>query len=89
MIRKVSAKKASLNAKYKRIRDSWIVDHTVCMARLKGCQYHATDVHHKAGKVGDLLTDTDHWLPVCRKCHTWITEHSREAIELGLSERRV
>jgi hypothetical protein len=28
-------------------------------------------------------------LAVCRNCHTWVTEHSAEAIELGLSERRI
>lgn len=28
------------------------------------------------------------WLAVCHDCHTWITEHSKEAIELGLSDPR-
>jgi predicted metal-binding protein len=28
------------------------------------------------------------WLAVCRSCHEWITENSKEAIELGLSDLR-
>lgn len=30
------------------------------------------------------LTDDD-WLALCRACHTWITEHPREAVALGLA----
>jgi hypothetical protein len=34
------------------------------------------------------LNDAAFWIAVCRPCHNWITEHSAEAIELGLSVRR-
>lgn len=58
------------------------------MAQLKGCTGHTTDCHHQEGREGDKLLNEENWLPVCRPCHNYITEHSNEAIEKGLSERR-
>lgn len=53
------------------------------------CGQRATEVHHAAGRVGDLLLAEENWLPVCRPCHIWITDHPREAVEQGYSRRRI
>ena len=51
-----------------------------------GCSKKATDKHHPAGRQGKRLNGKKKYL--CRKHHDWITEHSKEAIEMGLSEFR-
>ncbi len=49
----------------------------------------AEEVHHKRGRVGDLLLDETHWLPVSRKGHVKIEMNPRWAKEMGFSESRL
>lgn len=60
-----------------------------CQATLPECTKMATEVHHKKGRVGDNYLNMTTWLAACHNCHHWITEHSKEAIELGLSTSRL
>ena len=80
--------KKTLN-EYKPIRESYLLEHKYCEAKLKGCKRIATELHHKAGKIGKLYTDDNNFLAVCRNCHTWIEENPKKAKELGLSENRL
>lgn len=41
------------------------------------------DCHHIRGRNGALLMDERYWLPVCRQCHDFITEHGKLARSLG------
>lgn len=59
-----------------------------CEARLPTCTGFTQDVHHMATRTNRNLLEKENWLPVCRNCHIWVTEHSKEAIELGLSKSR-
>jgi len=70
---------------YRDLKKAWLPKHKVCEAQLPGCTQTTTEVHHMEGREGALLLDTTKWLGVCHNCHQRITEHSREAIELGLS----
>lgn len=47
-----------------------------------------TDIHHRCGKIGDLLTDTRFFLAVCRECHTFIEENPAWAYENNYSLKR-
>ena len=88
-IKKRSAKRKKQEAKYLKIRMDFMLKHPHCQAGIPGrCTHHSTDVHHKAGRVGDLLTDERYFLSVCRSCHTWIELNPLEAKELGYSESR-
>tara|TARA_R110002126_G_scaffold79669_10_gene197713 strand:- start:404 stop:820 length:417 start_codon:yes stop_codon:yes gene_type:complete len=59
------------------------VTHTMCEAAIVGlCTHKTTDVHHIAGRSGDMLLDETEWLAVCRACHNWIETHPIEATEL-------
>lgn len=87
-IAKKSVSKLDREIEYAKIRKGWLPEHRECQAALPGCCKIATQVHHKAGRSGDLLLETDKWLACCHRCHTWITEHSAAAVELGLSLRR-
>ncbi len=45
----------------------------------------ATEVHHKKGKIGELLNDTRYWLAVSRVGHIKIEEQPKWAYEKGFS----
>lgn len=53
------------------------------------CGMRATEVHHMAGRVGDLLLDESKWASMCRDDHRWATENPAAAIAQGFSLRRV
>lgn len=42
-----------------------------------------TDVHHKAGRIGDLLLDVSYWLAVSRKGHTFIHDNPEFSYSKG------
>ena len=53
------------------------------------CGGKATEVHHKAGRVGAALLDDTKWAAVCSDCHRYITGHPTEAVERGWSLPRI
>jgi hypothetical protein len=83
-----SVKKASEDLVYSKLRVDYLTRFPVCKAALPSCTTVATDVHHKAGR-GKYYLITTTWLPVCRKCHTWIENNPDGAKELGFSESRL
>ena len=85
---KISVKMVKTLDEYSKRRLAFLAMHPSCQASLVGCTTAATDVHHKAGRGENHLKITT-WLAVCRSCHRWITDNSKEAIELGLSETRL
>lgn len=87
-LNKTSKKKQKANTDYVKERKAWLPLHPYCEAKLNGCTLLATEVHHKQGRTGELLLNTDKWLAVCHSCHEKITECSQEAIQLGLSLKR-
>lgn len=84
-IKKVSAKKSKKDRAYSALRQVFLEQHPLCEIGLQGCLNVATEVHHRQGREGDLHLDTTKWAATCHSCHTWITEHSAEAIEMGFS----
>lgn len=89
-IPKRSVKRAKQEREYSKLRLTFLLSSPTCQAQLPNrCTGNSTDVHHKAGRIGSLLTDTDHWLSVCRGCHDWIELHPKEAKALGFSINRL
>ena len=43
----------------------------------------ATEIHHKAGRVGKLYLYVPFWLAVSRKGHVWIHKNPKEAYQKG------
>ena len=86
-MRKVSTKRARELRMYGKLRADFL-EGKMCEAMLLSCQGRATEIHHKAGRTNERLCDESNFLAVCRVCHTWITEHSKQAIEMGLSKKR-
>ena len=46
--------------------------------------HRSSEVHHKNGRLGRLLTDKSHFISVCRTAHQWIGDNPEKARELGL-----
>ena len=84
----ISSKQVIKNKEYTQVRQSFLYKHEFCQARLPGCTMWATEVHHKAGRIGDLLTDPTNFLAVCRSCHQNIELHHELAVDLGYSINR-
>lgn len=87
-IAKASKKRLVELRNYSVLRKDYLKDFPNCQAKLEGCKKKATDIHHQVGR-GANLNNTDTWISICRPCHVWVTEHSKEAIELGLSISRL
>jgi len=85
----VSEKRRGEMDEYSRLRDAFLTAKPRCEAKLVGCTGASTDVHHKAGRVGDNYLKIGTWLSVCRSCHGWIETNPLEAKELGFSESRL
>ena len=73
---------------YNVIRKEFLTENPTCQCviagkRLQCCQGVATDIHHKAGRLGDKLTDTDYWMSLCRLCHNHIEEKRDWAMTHG------
>lgn len=88
-IKKVSVKMKSKIAMYTKARAHYLMQNPNCKAKLHGCQLLASDVHHMEGRIGDRLTDSSTWIPVCRSCHIFIETHPMLSKELGLSKSRL
>jgi len=89
-IPKMSGKLQAAQPTYKANKAMWSPLHRKCEARLSGCTVIANkSPHHMEGRdTVELLLDMSKWLAVCESCHGWITDHSKEAIAMGLSLRR-
>lgn len=84
--KKVSAKEKDRKKEYAKVREQFLNG--------RWCAYHGhgcipTEVHHGAGKIGDLLTDTRYFVAVCREAHRMIEERPNWAKENGYSFTRL
>lgn len=71
------------------MRQTFLSMHQRCSASLNGCDGMATDIHHKSGRIGELLLDTTKWIAVCRSCHTYIESHPDFSKTKNLSNNRL
>lgn len=84
-IAKVSPKKKAVMALYAAKKKVWIKGKMCAVFPEK----KAVDIHHKRGRIGELLLDENHWLPVSRKGHIKIEQNPLWAKQMGFSEYRL
>lgn len=60
-----------------------------CEAKLPACSGRWTDMHELLARSqgGDPL-DPNNIALLCRGCHRWLTDHPKQALELGFRESR-
>ncbi len=62
----------------------------MCQAHIPGvCTNVSCTVHHKAGRIGDLLCDERYWLACCMSCHNFIERNVTWSKEMGFSLNRI
>ena len=54
-----------------------------------GCNSESQDIHHRKGRIGALLIDSNYFVAVCRTCHTEIELNPIWAKENGYSLDRL
>jgi len=82
-IRPLSKKRAQQNKLYLELRAAFLVN-KICPITGE----MATEVHHKKGRCGALLTDVRFFLAVSRRGHVWIEANPAEAEKLGYVIKR-
>lgn len=85
-VKKITDKRAKQNREYLEMREQFLEQYPVC--QIQECNRPSTQIHHRAGKTNDLLTNPENFLAICDECHRTITEHSSQAIKDGYSKLR-
>ena len=86
-IKVVSDKQAKRLATYRVVRDSYMAVHPVC--EYPYCREPSKDLHHGAGRCGDLLTNVTYFKALCRLHHRVVEAFPTKAQDLGLSFKRL
>lgn len=79
-LNRVSSKQKSRLERYYPIRNAFMEEYKVCQI----CRnFQATDLHHRKGRRGNLLFDTEWFMALCRTCHDWVHNNIKQAKEMG------
>jgi len=63
----ISDKRVEQLAKYRTRRDKYLKENPIC--EVKGCNKKTTNLHHKAGRIGEMLYDVQYFMACCSECH--------------------
>jgi hypothetical protein len=83
----ISEGRAKSLKKYRVVRDQYLKDHPIC--EFPGCQDMKVELHHKCGRVGELLTNSNYFCSLCNSHHKFCELNPLEAQRLGLSKKRL
>ena len=75
-LRRVSKKRKGQNEVYKDVREKFLGNNPVC--QVCRCKM-ASQVHHRRGRFGDRLNETEFFLAVCFECHHKIHQNPQWA----------
>lgn len=84
-----SDKRVKQEREYSLLRVQYLSQHPSCQARVMCLGLPATEVHHKAGRIGDKLTDVTDFIGLCHLCHVWAENNVTQAKALGISKDRL
>jgi hypothetical protein len=85
-----SPKRIKQDLLYSQKRKVYLSSNPMCKAHLPTiCTQTATDIHHMAGRIGELYLDETYWVALCRACHSYVEAHPKEARDMGLSVLRL
>jgi hypothetical protein len=66
-IKPIADKRAEELAIYRKTRDAYLKEITEC--EVHDCNNKATHIHHKNGRRGKMLYDSNYFMSVCNACH--------------------
>ena len=76
-LNRVNKDRAKENRLYLKLAEWYLAEHRDCERCII---QRASEVHHRAGRIGEWLTYVPFFMAVCRPCHRWI-EDNRKAAE--------
>lgn len=85
--KKIGDKLKEEQKKYSKARRIFITQHPRC--QVSGCTKISEHIHHRAGRLGELLTDVKNFMAVCPEHHHKIETEPDWAKENGYSESRL
>lgn len=95
-IKKKSESLSQAKKHYKKAREEFLSTHNSCEVKIPGClipndsySNEGMQVHHKKGRLGNLLWDKRYFLAICANCHRFITDHNEIAMSNGWSLSRL
>ena len=68
-MKRISDKRVKEHTQYRINRDVFLFGKT---CEYEGCESREVEVHHKKGRSGKLIYDTNFFMAVCRKHHIFI-----------------
>lgn len=81
----VSKKRRTQNAVYSETRKEHLSQHPKCQV----CEINPSDqIHHRKGRWGERLNDSQFFLSVCQRCHTKIHSDPAWAYSHGFLLKR-
>ena len=80
-----SSKRAQQEREYTALAKVYLYENKKCVP----CGGVSVQVHHKKGRIGDLILDVEYFLPVCATCHDFIERNPKVAKERGWSLNRL
>ena len=80
-----STKRGKQVREYNKLRIEYLIENPDC----KKCGEPAGTIHHKKGRMGEMLLNTKYWMSACMDCHVWIEDNPEEAKKLGYSLNRL
>ena len=83
-LRPRTPKRQRQEALYSVQRIAYLTENPLCEV----CRMDATDIHHKKGRIGELLIQPEYFLSVCRSCHDRIHQNPAWAYEQGYMLRK-
>jgi hypothetical protein len=86
-INKLSKKRQVEELRYKVLRIEFLgkKENQICPITKE----KTTDIHHKKGRIGDLLLDTRYWVALSRRGHKFVEENPEWARKNGFSLNRL
>jgi len=84
-INKISAKRQiQEDLYYKIIRPNYLKDNPYCVrCNDNSTKTLADQIHHKNGREGDRLNDTEFFMSICSECHKIVHDNPMEARQKG------
>ena len=83
----IAEKEKKRLAEYRVVRDEWLGINKRC--QFPNCYSRDVQLHHAAGRIGSLLTDTRYFRALCDTHHRWVELHPVEAKKMDLSVDRL
>lgn len=86
-IAKLSKQRAKKLRQYEQFKAEYLAEHPVC--EFPACDSTNVTLHHRKGRIGDLLTDKNHFCALCPEHHRFVEENPNTAKWLNLSVSRL